>query len=255
MSSATTVPETTHLTGNRAVDAIRHAKFGALMRDSLMRLRFADGFSHCRAMAFQVMITLIPGTIVLVALASELRWGSLSDSIVRTTESLAPGPSADVFRTAFGQGSETSRTHSGWSAFAVALPPFLISGATAFGQVERTANRIYGIEADRRSVEKYTRATVSMFTAGTLLVLCFLVLGLGRTWMSDHPTWSAVWSIGRWPLGLGLLIGAVALVFRSAPRRHQPTMSWLAVGGLISVVGTVIVSLLLALYLTASKGF
>jgi YihY family inner membrane protein len=253
MSSATTVPETGHLTSHRAIDALRHARLGPLLRDSWMRLRFADGFSHCRATAFQIVLALIPGTITLVAIASELRWGTLSDAIVTTTESLAPGPSADVFRDAFDQG--TNGSSSGWSALAVAFPALLVSGITAFGQVERTANRIYGIEADRPSFQKYTRAAAAMFTTGSLLVLCFLVLGLGHSRLTDHPAWNTAWSVARWPIGVALLVCAIAQVFRHTPRREQPSASWLAVGGLISVVGVVIVSLLLTLYLTASKGF
>ncbi|MGD9996373.1 MAG: YihY/virulence factor BrkB family protein [Ilumatobacteraceae bacterium] len=255
MSTATTVPETTHLTGHRAFDALRAAHVGVLLRDSWTRLRFADGLSHCRALAFQVVLTIIPGTIALVALASLLRWGSLSDAIVSATESLAPGPSADVFREAFGQGSQAGSSSSGWSALSVALPAFLVSGVTGFGQMERTANRIYGIEADRPSMQKYGRAAVAMLTTGTLLVLCFLVLGLGRDWLAGESPWGSVWSIARWPLGVALLTGAVAELFRTAPKRRQPSMSWLTIGGLISVVGVIIVSALLALYLTASKGF
>ncbi len=149
------------------------------------------------------------------------------------------------------------RTESGWTALSVAGPALLIAGTTAFGQVERTANRIYGIEADRAPVQKYSFAALMMLSAGTLAVLYFLVLGLGSEWMGDvgDSPWAMVWWIARWPLGLGLLAGAIALVFKLSPRRNQPPMSWLAFGAAVSVVGSLIVSLLLTLYLTASGGF
>ena len=117
MSSANPVPETTGLiTGEDAFETIHSAGAKTLLRDGFQRLRVADGFSHSRAMAFQLVLALIPGTIVLVALASELRWESLSDAIIRSVEALAPGPAGDVFREAFGQGEDAATTESGWTA-------------------------------------------------------------------------------------------------------------------------------------------
>jgi YihY family inner membrane protein len=255
VSSAATVPETFGLSGQSALDTIRAANLWRLARDSWQRLRVADGLSHSRATAFQLVLTLIPGAIVLVALASELRWGALSNSIVSTTESLAPGPTADVFREAFEQGSGGGSTESGWPAILAAGPALLVAGATAFGQIERTSNRIYGVESDRPSRQKYSLAVGMMFSAGTLLVLYLLLIGLGSEWVGDDSIWGTVWMIVRWPLGIAMLTGAVAIVFKVSPRRRQPDMAWLAVGGLIAVVGCVLVSVLLTVYLTASKGF
>ena len=63
-----------------------------------------------------------------------------------------------------------------------------------------------------------------MLTAGTLAVLYFLIVGLGGAWIDDvgDSPWATVWWIGRWPVGLGLLAGAIALVFKLSPRRSQP---------------------------------
>lgn len=258
MSSANPVPETTGLIADeRAIDSIRSAGAKVLMRDGLQRLRVADGFSHSRAMAFQLVLALIPGTIVLVAIASELRWESLSNAIIRSVESLAPGPTADVFREAFGQGEDAGSTESGWTALSVAGPALLIAGTTAFGQVERTANRIYGVEADRPSRRKYTVAALMTLTAGTLAGLYFLIVGLGGAWIGDvgESPWVTAWWICRWPVGLGLLAGANALVFKVSPKRSQPRLSWLAFGGLVGAVGSLLVTLLLTLYLNASEGF
>ena len=83
MSTATPVPETLGLDGERAIATIRAARVRMLAKDSFSRLRWADGFSHSRAMAFQVVLTMIPGAIVLVAIAAELHWDTLSRPIVQ----------------------------------------------------------------------------------------------------------------------------------------------------------------------------
>ena len=92
------------------------------------------------------------------------------------------------------------------------------------GQIERGANRIYGVERDRPTLAKYTRAAILALTAGTATVLALVVLVAGRelgdavkevTGLSD--TVDTVWNIARWPLSAALVIGAVALMFeRSA---------------------------------------
>ena len=42
----------------------------------------------------------------------------------------------------------------------------MIAGATAMAQIERGANRLYGVERDRPFLHKYGVATVLAFSAG-----------------------------------------------------------------------------------------
>ena len=55
----------------------------------------------------------------------------------------------------------------------------LVAGTGAFGQLERGANRIYGVERDRPPLRKYAVAFGLMVTAGgaTLLAAVLLVAG------------------------------------------------------------------------------
>jgi YihY family inner membrane protein len=257
MSTASTVPETYGLDGERALQTIRKAKVGLLARDAGSRLRWADGFSHSRAMAFQVVLTLIPGVIVLVALTSELRWESLAASIVSLTRSLAPGPAGDVFNSAFGQGTKVGTDVSGWPALALGGVAFVVAGTTTFGQIERAANRIYGIEADRPALAKYGRAFLMMLTSGVLCVLALATISLGARWGDGWHAYSIddIWEYARWPISLALLTLGVALIFKLCPRRRQPSTAWLATGAGVGVLGVLVVSLGFHLYLHASKGF
>lgn len=122
MSTAIPVPETIGLDGERAIATIRAAKVRLLAKKSFSRLRWADGLSHARAMAFQVVLTIIPGAIVLVAIATELHWDTLSTPIVQLARSLAPGPTGAVFQDAFGQGAKAGTSVSGGQAIGFAPP-------------------------------------------------------------------------------------------------------------------------------------
>ena len=54
-------------------------------------------------------------------------------------------------------------------------------------------------------------------------------------------------------VSVGVLLGALALVFRFSPRRRQPAPSWLAVGSGVSLVGILLVTAALHWYLNASQ--
>jgi uncharacterized BrkB/YihY/UPF0761 family membrane protein len=64
----------------------------------------------------------------------------------------------------------------------------------------------------------------------------------------------ALWTLLRWPLSIGFAVVAFAVLFREAPRRRQPSWSWLAVGSGMSVLLWFVFTGLLALYLGASSG-
>ncbi|MCB0998436.1 MAG: YihY/virulence factor BrkB family protein [Acidimicrobiales bacterium] len=255
MSSAAPVPETRDLTGDDARATLRQLPVRTMLRDTASRLRVADGVSHARALAFQLVLAVIPGAIVVVAVAARLQWDALSDALVRTAESIAPGTAGEVFQQAFDEGADAGGAGN-WSAIAGGALALLVSGTTAFGQLERTANRVYGIERDRPTVRKYLRALGLMAVSGTMLASYFAAIGLGRGWGSTRSSeahwW---WDVARWPLGLVFVTIALTVVFRWSPKRRQPGWRWLAVGTSLAVSGVVLVSLLLSGYLSASSSF
>ncbi len=255
MSTVSFVPETYELDTADAREALAEASISRVARDAFVRFRYADGFSFARSVAFQVVLTVIPGVIFLVALAVRLGEGRLRAVISTLIESLAPGPAGDMFRQAFSQGSSAASSGNVVAIVAGALA-MLISAVTAMSQVQRGASRIYGIEADRPTVRRYGLATLLALTAGLLLSGAFFAIALGeplQNAFSDEP--SRVWALLRWPLGLVALGLGLAALFKAAPNRHQPGLAWLSTGSAISVLGWFLVSAALSWYLNASGTF
>jgi YihY family inner membrane protein len=124
------------------------------------------------------------------------------------------------------------------------------------GQVERAANRIYGVEADRPPLQKYRRALFLALTAGVLSAVYVLLFTAGDRNSGDaRLSWLNLWLMLRWPVTVTLLTLSICLVFKLSPRRRQPHFSWLAVGAALSVMGALDVSALLGLYIALSKSF
>ena len=256
MSTATSVPETHELEGDDALETLRSTGWGRLLKDSFLRFRAADGFSHSRALAFQVMLTLLPFVIAVVGLATALEVDQLRQVLTQTVDRLAPGPAGQIFTQAISQGAKSAARGGLW-ALVLGAVAALASATVAMGQIERGANRLYGVEQDRPTADKYWNGFKLACTAGILSVVAFMLI-VGGTDMARAVGLSGVvktlWTLLRWPLSIGFVIVAFALLFRAAPRRHQPSWSWLAVGSGMSVLLWFIFTGLLALYLDVSSG-
>ena len=125
------------------------------------------------------------------------------------------------------------------------------------GQFERGLNRLYGIEQDRPTVQKYGLAFVLTVTSGLLATAAFIALALGRGIENglDSKTLTDVWAVARWPFALVLAIAAFTMLFRWSPRRRQPSPSWLAFGAGVSVVLWFLFTALLALVFQVATSF
>lgn len=133
---------------------------------------------------------------------------------------------------------------------------------SAFAQLERGANRIYGTERDRPVLRKYARAATLTLTAGAALGVGLVLIVAGGpfgTALEEVYRWGdaaeTVWDVVRWPVGLAALVLAVTLLFRHAPRRRQPGLSWLALGAGLTVGLWLAASGVLALYVAVAAGF
>jgi YihY family inner membrane protein len=256
MSTATSVPETYELEGDDALRTLRTTGWGQLAKDSFLRFRAADGFSHSRALAYQVMLTLLPFVIAVVGLATALEVTELRQLITQTVDRLAPGPAGQLFTQAIKQGQK-SAAGGGIAAGVLGALAALASATLAMGQIERGANRLYGVEQDRPTTQKYTNGFKLACTAGVLTVVAFLLILAGSDVAKASGLSGVVrglWTLLRWPLSIAFVVVAFALLFRAAPRRRQPSWSWLAVGSGVSVLLWFVFTGLLALYLNLSSG-
>ena len=254
MSTANVVPETWNLTGSDAKDTLAKAGPVSLLRDAFQRLRASDGFSHARSMAIMTALILVQGVIALVGLASALDEGRVSRAIVGMLKDVFPGPAGTVLTDAVQQAHEAGAQHRSL-ALTLGVTGALITGTTLLGQIERSMNRMYGIESDRPTLRKYARAFVLAISAGLLAVAAFVATTLGRgvadVW--QDPAAQDAWNIARWPLAFVLLVGATVCIFRWSPRRHQPSWSWLTLGALLAVTLVLIATLALGAILGASS--
>jgi YihY family inner membrane protein len=266
MTTARTVPVTTEMDGDELdhEDAWRAAREVGLRRlgvDAFVRFRYADGFSHSRALALQSALAVVPFLLALSGLAADLDQERPSRVLAGTIQAVAPGTGEqDALAGAVSGG--TSAEEAGEIALTLGLVFSLLSTITAMAQAERGVNRVYGIRRDRRAVAKYGRAAVLTAVLGGPLGLGFLVLVAGGAFADEMVAvygWSEravlLWNSVRWPFGLAVVLLAIAVLLDHAPRRRQPSLSWLALGSGIAVGLTMLATGLLAAYVHLGSSF
>jgi YihY family inner membrane protein len=258
LTTASAVPPTRgELEGDEALETLRRTGRRRLLMDAVTRFRAADGFSHSRALAFQVTLTLLPALIAVVGFAAALGQDEFTRLVRDTIRDVTPGAPGDILTDALRHGSESGH-ESGETALAAGGIAAVLAGMSAMGQVERGANRIYGVERDRPFLRKYLTALLLALTAGVSALLSLVVLMGGaaiRDALDLGATFDAVWHIARWPLGVALAVASVALLFAYAPRRRQPEPSWLAFGAGVSVLLFLLFMAVLAVYMDATDSF
>lgn len=254
MSTASHVPPTKEASTKEVKKTIAAVPTGEILKDAFLRFRYADGFSFARAMGFQIVLTLIPGMIFVVALTVRLGEGRMQSLLREGATTLAPGPASEIFLRALEQGSSAGRGNL--IAIVAGGLAALISGVTGMSQLQRGASRIYGVLGDRTTVRRYGLATGLTLSAGALLSSAFLLIVLGSTFVGAlQEDVGGVWAWARWPIGVTALTLGLAGLFKVAPNRRQPAFSWLTLGGGVAVVGWLLVSIALSFYLNASTAF
>jgi YihY family inner membrane protein len=266
MSSARLVPETRllgegELSADHAWRALRRYGSWRLLRDAFLRFRSGDGFSHARALGLQLCLAAVPLLIALNGLANKLGDPHRGGRVVADTVlALTPGASESLVSQLL---TDQGRTRDlGQVALTLGLLTAVVALTTAAGQIERGANRIYGVDQDRPAPQKYRRALFLTVMAGVPALVSFLLLVAGgaigasmQRWYRWSAATTTTWNLLRWPVSLGLTVVTVSLLFRYAPRRRQPGLSWLMVGAGLATVLWWLISLLLAAFVTQSSDF
>ena len=265
MSSTEPVPETRMMPGDElsaddALAALWHYGRWPLLRDAFVRFRYGDGFSHSRALALQLCLAIVPFLIALSGLATDLGAEAGGQVVGDTVVELTPGQSEPLVRDLLE--SSEGNEDAGEFALVVGLITGLVALTQAMAQIERGANRIYGVERDRPALQKYLRAAVLAVVAGLPALIGFLLLVGGRTAgdsLAAELGWGGgmrtAWDWVRWPVALVLIVVAVGVLFEQSPRRKQPALSWLLFGAAVTTVLWWVASLALAGYVRISDDF
>jgi hypothetical protein len=121
----------------------------------------------------------VPLGIAFVGLATTIHADRISRVPRETLLRMTPGTTDQVVSQTL-EKSQNSAGRGDSLALWVGLAVALIALTTAMGQIERGANRIYGVQRDRPALRKYARAVTNAVTAGLFSPRRFRHRGGGR---------------------------------------------------------------------------
>jgi YihY family inner membrane protein len=255
MSTATRVPETYGLDGDDARETLREVGKKKLLKDAFVRLRAADGTSHARSLAFMVSLCLVQGLIVLLGGAASVGSFGLTTTVADNISGAVPGPAGSLLTESVKQARKLHERHE-FVPLLMAVAGLVVTATFAMGQVERGLNRIYGIERDRPTTQKYRRALNLALSVGPLFAVALLFIGFAPDPdAASTDILETAWIYGRWLVAFTLVVAALGLLLRFCPNRHQPGRAWLTFGALTGVLLWTAATILLALAFRLASTF
>jgi membrane protein len=130
----------------------------------------------------------------------------------------------------------------------------LWASAGAMNAIMKALNRIYGVEEKRPLWRRYALSIGLTLLAGGGVVVAFVVLLVGQVWgmqigeaLGLGPAVALAINLARWPLVIGLLVVAMAVLYWAAPNMNLP-FRWISAGAVTFTLGWVAVSYLFGLY-------
>ncbi|MBV9515164.1 MAG: YihY/virulence factor BrkB family protein [Mycobacteriaceae bacterium] len=205
------------------------------------------------ALTYYAVLSVFPALVVMVSLLGVVGQGRrTTDTVLQIVGELGPHSVSDTVRDPIQQ---LVNSPSAGAALIAGIVGGLWSASGYVGAFGRAMNRIYEIP-EGRPVWKL-RPLQLLLTLGGLIMagavgLMLAVSGpvakaIGDALGAGHVALT-VWNIARWPVILGFVIVAVAILYYATPNVRQPKFRWISVGAAVAILVWIIVSLLFGTY-------
>ena len=205
---------------------------------------------HASAIAFQVLKSLVPLTLLGVALL-----GALGEEHV-WSRTIAPAmkphlEGATFHSIDFAVQKIFASEAPGLVAFAAVLAAWYISGAVR--AVMGALNDVYEVDERRSWRRRYPISFGLAICIALGVIGALLVVATGPD-LARHGVLGVLVSIGRWLVGIGLLALALGLLVRFAPAERRPK-KWASAGSLLVIAAWIGATLIFELFVTHVANF
>jgi membrane protein len=237
-------------------DAVEEAKevwdLGGLSTMGLARrviheIRDDDCFGRAAQLAYYFLFALFPSFLVLTTLLGYLPIPNLMDRLMEMLAEMLPGDALQLVQE--NVHDLVTRPRGGLLSFG--LLAALWSSSSAITAISEGLNRAYDVQENRPFWKVRFIAVLLTIGLSLFIIVALILLTFGPQiggWIADQVglgrAFQVAWNILRWPVIVGLLILAMALIYYVAPDVVQ-RWQWITPGSVIAVLG----------WLAASLGF
>jgi membrane protein len=208
------------------------------------------------ALTYYAMMSLFPAIVLATSLFSLI---GDRDTVSNAVDYVARHGADQATQSAIREVMEKIVSASGGTigvALVVSILIALNGASGAFGASGRALNRVYAVEDDRGFVDrKVTDIGITLAVVVLLLVVIaalFLGGGIAKDLLGSiglGSTGAAIWSVVRWPIALGGMLMAYALIYAFAPDIEPRRLRWLTPGAVTGVVVWIVASIAFGIYI------
>ena len=220
----------------------RRVGLGRLLREALQR-----GQQNCLAvragnLAFRAVFALFPAAVSALWLLTALHQSRFVGAMVDVAGAALPKAAGHAFKAQIA-GASGTQAHGALTLGAViALAGAVWAAANTFMAAMEALNAIYGLRERRPLWERWAIASLLSFSVAVLLLAVIVLIVFG-TQLADRfshaigaaPSFGWLWASVTWPLLLGCVLAAFALVYYLGPDAEQE-YRWIRSGSLLAAV-------------------
>jgi membrane protein len=210
------------------------------------------------ALTYYGILSIFPGLLVLVAVLG--LFGGPASGVDDVIATVAPGQAGQFIRDAVNQVS-ASEGRAGFAAVIGLIIAFW-SASGYLAAFMRAMDAVWGNEENQSAKRSLPLRLGLTAAVGLLLVVCvFLVVftgGLAKRAGEEIGVGSAgltAWNIAKWPVLVLLVAMLLALLYRTAPKRHGRSAGWITPGSVTAVLLWIVISALFGLYLATFANY
>jgi membrane protein len=208
------------------------------------------------ALTYYAVLALFPSAIVVVALVNLVSDGTTAvNALLGILTDLGMGSVAADDSVTTVIETVVSQQSSAKVLLGFGLLGALYSASNYIGAFTRASNYIYGVTEGRPwwklrplQVGLSAIALVLMAAVATGLVISGPLVDAVGNLVGADETARTVWTIGRWPVLVAILMLLLSLLFWVAPNVRQPRFRWLSLGGAVALLMWGVVSFGFGLY-------
>ena len=216
-----------------------------LARRVVHEIQKDDCLGRAAQLAYYFLFALFPFFLVLITLLGYLPIPNLMDRLMDMLAQMLPGDALSLVQDHVRELVNGER--GGLLSFG--LLAALWTSSSAMTAIMDSLNRAYDVEEGRPFWK--VRGLAILLTVGlsVFLIVSLVLLTFGPQiggWIADQVglgrVFQIAWNVLRWPVIVGLLIGAMALIYYLAPDVEQ-SWQWITPGAVVAILGWLVASL------------
>lgn len=232
------------------IPGMRGLGMGGVIKQAITDFVDDDMSTYASALAFQILFSLFPFIVFLIALLGVLQLSDLFDLLRTEAALILPRAAMAEVNKVIG---EIQQPHGGLLSMGVALA--IWAASSGIRATMDALNVAYDVKEHRPVWKRYLLSIVYTVGIAVLLVVATVLLVTGPAamqwltgWVGLDRLFVALWGWLRWPVALAIMCLAIALVYHVAPNIKQQ-FRFLTPGAVVAVAAWIAGSLAFNLYL------